>query len=89
MELGEMGFKSPKLGAPKLGGRGFANPSPSASPVSSRPMGKAPGVGRDLGTSSISSGMSAPPVKNLGSKIISALRARRRGMGAPRAGRRL
>lgn len=87
MKLGEMGFESPKLSAPKIGGRGFGDPSIG----SSKPMSK-PDVGRDLGTSSISSattGGGAPPVKNLGSRIISALRARRRGMGAPRAGRRL
>ena len=83
MELGEMGFKSPKIG-----GRGFGNPSVSSNPMSSKPMAKS----KPLEVSSISSattGGGAPPVKNLGAKIIGALRMRRKGMGAPKAGRRL
>jgi hypothetical protein len=82
MDLGEMGFK-----APKIGGRGMSTPS-----VSSKPLKTSNPFGRDLGASSIvgaTTGGGAPPVKNLGSKIISALRARRRGLGAPRGGRRL
>jgi hypothetical protein len=85
MKLGQLGLNSPRIG-----GRGMGEPAaardmgPGAAPPPSKPS-----MGRDLGTSSITSGMSAPPVKNLGSRIISALRARRRGMGAPRAGRRL
>jgi hypothetical protein len=70
------------LDAPTIGGRGMNTPDMSRTTLGSR----------GLGTSSISSaatGGGAPPVKNLGARIISALRARRKGMGAPRGMRRM
>jgi hypothetical protein len=87
MELGQMGFKSPRVG-----GRGLSTPLVSSKPLTGDLKPVTRNVTRDLGTSSIASattGGGAPPVKNLGAKIISALRARRRGLGAPRGGRRL
>jgi hypothetical protein len=78
MKLGQLGLQPPRIG-----GRQFASPSDLG--------GTAPGpslnAGKSLaGPSMISSaatGGGAPPIKNLGAKIISALRARRRGLGAP------
>ncbi len=88
MKLGMMGLESPRVG-----GRQFDSPPDIGSkPPISRPVtARAPARG-GLGTSSIAgatTGGGAPPVKNLGAKIISALRARRRGMGAPPGRRRM
>jgi hypothetical protein len=86
MELGEMGLKSPSLG-----GRGMTSTKmPSSKPLASDRLSGSKPIGRSSSMiSGATTGMGSPPVKNLGSKIISALRQRRKGMGAPRSGRRM
>jgi hypothetical protein len=83
MKAGMLGLTAPTIGAPKLGGRGMGPPAISSAP----PMSKGLAGGSSIQSATTTGG--APMVKNLGAKIIAGLRARRRGMGAPRGSRRL